>query len=119
MRVPVEWLSEYADPGLPVAQLEERLTMTGTKVEAVHHHGVDALERFVIGRVLEAGRHPDADRLSVCLVDVGDGGPQQIVWARRTSRPGRWWPSRGRPRCMPDGHQARRGQSCAAWSPTG
>ena len=53
--------------------------MTGTKVEAVHHHGVDALERFVIGQVLEAGRHPDADRLSVCLVDVGDGGPQQIV----------------------------------------
>ncbi|HEX5898099.1 MAG TPA: phenylalanine--tRNA ligase subunit beta [Solirubrobacteraceae bacterium] len=79
MRVPVEWLSEYADAGLPVGALEERLTMTGTKVEAVHHHGVDALERFVIGRVLEAGRHPDADRLSVCVVDVGDGGPQQIV----------------------------------------
>jgi phenylalanyl-tRNA synthetase beta chain len=79
MRVPVEWLLEYADPGLPVAVLEERLTMTGTKVEAVHHHGVDALERFVVGRVLEAQRHPDADRLTVCSVDVGDGGPQQIV----------------------------------------
>ncbi|MEA2256109.1 MAG: phenylalanyl-tRNA synthetase beta chain [Solirubrobacteraceae bacterium] len=79
MRVPVAWLSEYVDPGLPIRQLEERLTMTGTKVEAVHHHGVGQLERFVIGRVLEAGRHPDADRLSVCLVDVGDGGPQQIV----------------------------------------
>src|SRR5438045_3979692 len=62
-----------------VADRAERLTMTCTKVKAVHHHGVDALERFVIGRVLEAGRHPDADRLSVCLVDVGDGGPQQIV----------------------------------------
>jgi phenylalanyl-tRNA synthetase beta chain len=79
MRVPVEWLSEYADAGVPISELEERLTMTGTKVEAVHHHGVAALERFVIGRVLEAGRHPDADRLSVCMVDVGDGGPQQIV----------------------------------------
>ncbi|MGZ8634122.1 MAG: YtpR family tRNA-binding protein, partial [Solirubrobacteraceae bacterium] len=79
MRVPVAWLNEYAGAGLPVAELEERLTMTGTKVEAVHHHGVDALERFVIGKVLEAGRHPDADRLSVCLVEVGDGGPQQIV----------------------------------------
>jgi phenylalanyl-tRNA synthetase beta chain len=79
MRVPLEWLEEYADPGLPIRALEERLTMTGTKVEAVHHHGVDGLERFVIGKVLEAGRHPDADRLSVCLVDVGDDGPQQIV----------------------------------------
>jgi phenylalanyl-tRNA synthetase beta chain len=79
MRVPVEWLTQYADPGLPVKALEERLTMTGTKVEALHHHGVDALERFVVGRVLEAQQHPDADRLSVCAVDVGDGGPQQIV----------------------------------------
>jgi phenylalanyl-tRNA synthetase beta chain len=79
MRVPVEWLQEYADPGLPVRALEERLTMTGTKVEAVHHHGVDALDSFVVGKVLEAARHPDADRLTVCSVDVGDGGPQQIV----------------------------------------
>jgi phenylalanyl-tRNA synthetase beta chain len=80
MRVPVEWLLQYADPGLPVEALEQRLTMTGTKVEAVHHHGVGALERFVVGRVLEAHRHPDADRLTVCQVDVGDGGaPEQIV----------------------------------------
>jgi len=79
MRVPAEWLAQYADPGLPVKALEERLTMTGTKVEAVHHHGVGALERFVVGKVLEAQRHPDADRLTVCEVDVGDGGPQQIV----------------------------------------
>jgi phenylalanyl-tRNA synthetase beta chain len=79
MRVPVEWLNEHADPGLPIKALEERLTMTGTKVEAIHHHGVDALERFVVGRVLEAQQHPDADRLTVCAVDVGDGGPQQIV----------------------------------------
>jgi phenylalanyl-tRNA synthetase beta chain len=79
MRVPVEWLMQYADPGLPVGALEERLTMTGTKVEAIHHHGVGALERFVVGRVLEAAPHRDADRLTVCAVDVGDGGPQQIV----------------------------------------
>jgi phenylalanyl-tRNA synthetase beta chain len=79
MRVPLEWLALYAPSDLPVKALEERLTMTGTKVEARHHHGVGALERFVVGKVLEAGPHPDADRLSVCTVDVGDGGPQQIV----------------------------------------
>jgi phenylalanyl-tRNA synthetase beta chain len=79
MRVPVEWLTQYADPGLPVKALEERLTMTGTKIEAVHHHGVAELERFVVGKVLEAQQHPDADRLTICEVDVGDGGPQRIV----------------------------------------
>jgi phenylalanyl-tRNA synthetase beta chain len=79
MRAPLEWLYAYANAGLPARELEERLTMTGTKVEAVHHHGVDALEHFVVGKVVEAGRHPDADRLSVCRVDVGGGHVAQIV----------------------------------------
>jgi phenylalanyl-tRNA synthetase beta chain len=79
MRVPLEWLRTYCDPGLPVRQLEERLTMTGTKVEAVHHHGVGELDQFVVGRVLAAERHPDADRLSVCRVAVGEGDVAQIV----------------------------------------
>ena len=49
MRAPLEWLSQYCDPGLAPREVEERLTMTGTKVEAVPHHGVGELERFVVG----------------------------------------------------------------------
>jgi phenylalanyl-tRNA synthetase beta chain len=79
MRAPLDWLYEYANPGLAPREVEERLTMTGTKVEAIYHHGVGALERFVVGRVLESERHPDADRLSVCRVEVGDGHVAQIV----------------------------------------
>jgi phenylalanyl-tRNA synthetase beta chain len=80
MRVPLPWLREYCDPSsfrggqLDVHQIEQRLTMTGTKVEAIHHHGVPSAEHFVIGRVLSAEPHPDADRLKVCKVDVGPGG---------------------------------------------
>jgi phenylalanyl-tRNA synthetase beta chain len=79
MRVPLEWLHEYCRPALDTATVAERLTMTGTKVEGIEHHGVGALDRFVVGRVLDAGKHPDADRLSVCVVDVGDGATSQIV----------------------------------------
>ncbi len=85
MRVPLPWLREYCDPDLDVQQIEERLTMTGTKVEAIHRHGVPAAAGFVVGRVLEAVQHPDADRLKVCKVDVGTangsdpGGPATIV----------------------------------------
>jgi phenylalanyl-tRNA synthetase beta chain len=79
MRAPVEWLSQYCGGGLSTAELEERLTMTGTKVEAVHHHGPGPRERFVVGRVLETRPHPDADRLTVCIVDVGGGEQSQIV----------------------------------------
>ncbi len=76
MRVPVEWLRAYCDPALDVHGIEERLTMTGTKVEAIHHHGVRAPERFVVGQVLACERHPNADRLSVCEVDLGDAAPE-------------------------------------------
>jgi phenylalanyl-tRNA synthetase beta chain len=82
MRVPLPWLREYCDPDLDVQRIEERLTMTGTKVEAIHRHGVPATEGFVVGRVLKAERHPDADRLKVCEVDLGSAlaeGPATIV----------------------------------------
>jgi phenylalanyl-tRNA synthetase beta chain len=79
MRVPLDWLREYCDPELDTAEIEERLTMTGTKVETILHHGVPSVEGFVVGRVLTAESHPDADRLKVCTVDVGDSEPAGIV----------------------------------------
>jgi phenylalanyl-tRNA synthetase beta chain len=79
MRLPLLWLHDYCDPGLPADELAYRLAMTGTEVDRVLTHGVTALEHFVVGRVLSAERHPDADRLSVCVVETGDGEPSQIV----------------------------------------
>ncbi len=73
MKVPYSWMAEYCDPGLDPQELAERLAMTGTEVERVVRTGPEDTDGFVIGRVLEAGPHPDADRLSVCEVDTGDG----------------------------------------------
>jgi hypothetical protein len=75
MLLPTLWLNDYCDSGLDVGALEERLTMTGTYVERVYTHGVTALENFVVGRVLSAEPHPDADRLTVCMVALGEGAP--------------------------------------------
>ena len=79
MRVPVEWLDEYCSPDMTVEELATRLAMTGTEVDRVEHHGVRALDHFVVGRVLSADQHPDADRLKVCVVDIGGGEKSQIV----------------------------------------
>ncbi len=79
MRVPLEWLHQYVTPELDAHALAERLALTGTEVERVEAHGVTALENFVVGHVLEAEQHPNADRLRVCLVDIGDDAPSQIV----------------------------------------
>ncbi|MGH2912620.1 MAG: YtpR family tRNA-binding protein, partial [Solirubrobacteraceae bacterium] len=79
MKVPLNWLREYCSPDLDTSQIEERLTMTGTKVETILHHGVPSIEGFVVGRVLTVAPHPDADRLRVCEVDIGAGEPAGIV----------------------------------------
>ena len=73
MKVPVEWLVEYCDPGLDPGDLARRLAMTGTEVERVAGRASGDPSRFVIGKTLEVGPHPDADRLRVCEVDDGHG----------------------------------------------
>jgi phenylalanyl-tRNA synthetase beta chain len=103
MRVPLEWLHEYCAPPLDARALGDRLAMTGTAVERVEHYGVGALDKFVVGRVLEAGRHPNADRLSLCRVDVGDGEPAQIVCGAPNVRPGQTVAVARPGAIMPDG----------------
>lgn len=79
MRVPLSWLHEYVEPELDASALAERLALTGTEVERVVHHGVPSVDGFTIGKVLSAEQHPDADRLRVCMVDLGGEEPAQIV----------------------------------------
>jgi phenylalanyl-tRNA synthetase beta chain len=79
MRVPYAWLRSYCDPGLTAEAAADALTLAGDKLERLHHAGVGDVSAFVTGRVLEASQHPDADRLTVCAVDVGRDEPQTIV----------------------------------------
>ncbi|HKG39796.1 MAG TPA: phenylalanine--tRNA ligase subunit beta [Conexibacter sp.] len=79
MKVPLSWLHEYVRPDLDAGALAERLALTGTEVERVVHHGVPSVDCFTVGRVLSAEQHPDADRLRVCMVDLGGEEPSQIV----------------------------------------
>jgi phenylalanyl-tRNA synthetase beta chain len=79
MRVGLEWLAEYCDPGIDVRELATRLAMTGTEVDRIHHHGVGNLDAFVVGRVLSTEPHPDADRLTICRVQISESAETQIV----------------------------------------
>jgi phenylalanyl-tRNA synthetase beta chain len=79
MLVPVSWLREYCDPPLDTAELAARLTLTGTKDERVFRWGAQSSDHFVVGLVRAAEQHPNADRLRVCQVDVGDAEPVTIV----------------------------------------
>ncbi|MDR0325506.1 MAG: phenylalanine--tRNA ligase subunit beta [Oscillospiraceae bacterium] len=79
MKCSYNWLKEYVRlDGVTPKELAHALTMSGSKVETVTELGAD-IQNVVIGKVLAIEKHPDADRLFVCSVDVGDGTPRQIV----------------------------------------
>jgi phenylalanyl-tRNA synthetase beta chain len=74
MRAPDSWLRSYCDPKLSVQELADELAMHSIEVERITHAGVPDPDGFVVGKVLSVEKHPDADKLSVCEVDAGDGG---------------------------------------------
>jgi phenylalanyl-tRNA synthetase beta chain len=72
MKITRNWLAEYVDVPWAWPELVERLTLSGLELEGADDLGA-RFAGVVVGRVLECGRHPNADRLSVCRVDTGDG----------------------------------------------
>jgi phenylalanyl-tRNA synthetase beta chain len=83
MKVPVSWLREYVAFATPLEEVAGMLAISTCEVERIVRRGVPDsdgnLGRYRVGRVLEAGKHPNADRLQLCRVDVGEGEPRQIV----------------------------------------
>ncbi|MCX6394505.1 MAG: phenylalanine--tRNA ligase subunit beta [Solirubrobacterales bacterium] len=79
MKVPLSLLLEFCDPGLSAEEISSVLALSGTEVERVTRLGVEDSSNFVVGVVLTADQHPDADRLKVCTVDVGAPEPATIV----------------------------------------
>jgi len=79
MNVSYNWLSEYVDlSGITPHELAEKLTRSGIEVESVESRNA-GVSNVVVGYVKERSKHPDADRLSVCIVDAGQGEDLQIV----------------------------------------
>ena len=85
MRVPFSWIKEYVAWHGTVEEMAEVLTMSGTEVEGIDWVGAprdpENLSRFVVGKVLTREKHPNADKLNLCTVEVGEanGGVRQIV----------------------------------------
>ena len=87
MRVSLSWLQDLVKLDDSVEQLAERLSMAGFEVEEIEDLSLLA-QGVVVGHVLEREKHPDADKLSVCQVDVGSGTPLQIVCGAANVRAG-------------------------------
>ncbi len=87
MQVSLNWLREWVNPPANATELAHKLNMAGLEAEAtaLAH---DVLAGVLVGRILSAEKHPQADRLQVCMVDIGQGSPQQIVCGAANARVG-------------------------------
>ncbi len=96
MRVPLSWLREYVEIKISPEELAERLTFAGLEVEQMEYIGIARPEslrmahperpelawdptRVFVGQILEVKPHPNADRLTLAMVDYGHGTPIQVV----------------------------------------
>ena len=80
MKIPVKWLKDYVDIDISAKELSDKLTMSGSKVEEVIISGAE-IDNVVTGKIIEIVKHPDADTLVVCQVNIGLAEPIQIVTA--------------------------------------
>jgi phenylalanyl-tRNA synthetase beta chain len=80
MKIPLSWLREYVRVEATTAQIAEAISVGAAEVDGVEQVGVPGeLDLFRVGHVLEAEKHPDADRLQLTSVDVGEDRPYSIV----------------------------------------
>ena len=99
MKVPVSWLREYVDFDWPVEELARKLVFTSAEVDRVVRRGVPGgpnLEYFVVGKVLEAGKHPNADKLQLTRSTSA-----RATRARSSAAPGTSAPVRRSPSSLP------------------
>jgi phenylalanyl-tRNA synthetase beta chain len=80
MKFTLSWLKEHLDTEATLAELRDGLTMLGLEVEGITNPG-ETLKGFVVGYVVEAVQHPNADRLRLCRVDTGSGLVQVVCGA--------------------------------------
>ena len=87
MQFPESWLREFCNPPLTTEQLADVLTMGGFEVEEVRPVA-PPFTQIVVGEIKQAEQHPNADRLRVCQVDVGQGALLNIVCGAPNARAG-------------------------------
>src|SRR5437764_11763425 len=87
MKFTLAWLREHLDTDAPLATLADKLTMIGLEVECIEDKAKE-LAAFTVARVISADKHPNADKLKLCMVDTGSGAPVQVVCGAPNARAG-------------------------------
>jgi len=87
MKFSVNWLREFVELPPSIDSLAELLTMSGVEIEGIQKRGAD-FDKVMVAQITDSKPHPNADRLTVCVVDDGSGTKRQIVCGAKNYRVG-------------------------------
>src|ERR1700744_4768921 len=87
MKFTLSWLKEHLDTTADVQTIADKLTSIGLEVESVEDAGA-RLKDFTVAEIVSAEKHPNADKLRLCMVNAGDKEPLQIVCGAPNARAG-------------------------------
>ncbi len=87
MKFTLSWLKEHLDTTADVQTIADKLTSIGLEVESIEDAGA-RLKDFTVAQIVSAEKHPNADKLRLCMVDTGDKEPLQIVCGAPNARAG-------------------------------
>ena len=77
MLVSVKWLKDYVDIEVPVDEFADRMILSGSNIETVEPYGTK-FSKIVVGKILKIEKHPDAEKLVVCSLDIGESNPLDL-----------------------------------------
>ena len=84
MKLPISWLKDYTNVNVSPKEYCDKMTMSGSKVEGYEQKG-ENIDKVVVGKILEIDKHPDADKLKICKIDVGSEVLQIVTGAPNVS----------------------------------
>jgi len=87
MKLTIDWLKDHLTTNATADEIVETLNTIGAEVDSVEDQG-KALSAFTIAHVVSAEKHPNADKLKVCMVDTGNGDPVKVVCGAPNARAG-------------------------------
>lgn len=109
MNLSMRWLKEFVDIEMPPREFSEAMTMSGSKVEG-YEIEAENTKNVVVGKVLSIEKHPDADKLVVCQIDIGESEPVQIVTGAKNLTVGDYIPVAKDNSVLPNGVKIKKGK---------
>ncbi len=109
MNLSMKWLSDFVKLKVEPREFSERMSLSGSKVEGWEIEG-EEIKNVVVGKILSIDPHPDADKLVICQVDVGEGEPLQIVTGATNLHAGDVVPVAKDHSVLPGGKEIRKGK---------